>query len=190
MSTQDWDDDRTEMDIPPEQPIGSMPVTFDVPIPTVEQVAGEIARQVMQSESYQSRNGLRDMAAELLRDLISRIVDDKATSIIEELLTKPLQPTDGFGNPVGEPVSLQAVLAQHIAQWASTPVDRHGKPTKNDNYNQTAPRIDWTLGAIVNDRLKKDIDAEVAKIVGTLKTAATNNIAKQIAEKVSGMVLK
>lgn len=184
------DDEREMMDIPPEQPLGKVPVTFDVPMPTVEQVAGEIARQIISLEVYTSRNALIKQAQDLIGNLISEIVTAKATPIIEELLAKPLQPTDGFGNPVGEPASLQFVLAQHITQWATTTVDSNGNPAKRDAYNRASPRIDWALGAIVNGPLKKQIDAEVSRISGVLKEAATNNIAKQIAEKISGMVLK
>lgn len=190
MNYEPDEDDREMMDVSPAQPLGKLPVTFDVPIPTVEQVAGEIARQIMQGEGFRNRNVLRDKAWEVLDHLIDKIVTEKATPIIEELLAKPLQPTDGFGNPIGEPTSLQSVLAHHITQWASTPVDSQGQPSKRDSYNKPSPRIDWALGAIVNGELKRQVDAEVSKITATLKAAATNNIAKQIAEKISGMVLK
>src|SRR5690606_17583583 len=124
-------------------------------------------------------------------NLIGEIVSEKAHGIIEELLSKPMQPTDGFGNPIGQPTNLQGVLAQHVANWASTTVDREGRVVKNDGYFQSgSPRIEWALGQIVNGELKKQVEAEVKRITGVLREAATNNIAKQIGEQVSKLVLK
>ena len=183
--------DESEIaDVPASEPLGSLPVTFEVPIPRAEQVTGEIAREILKNHS--DRRSLLSAAEKILHDQIEKMLAEKATPIIEELLAKPIQPTDGYGNPIGEPTTLESVLVKHIEQWATTIVDREGKPVKaaKDPYHNGSQRLSWALGAIVNGQLKKQIDAEVARIAGILKEAATSNIAKQIAEKISGMVLK
>lgn len=186
------EDEREMTEIEPSEPLGKARVAFDVPMPTVEQVTGEIARQILQSGPYGQRNEIMRAAADKIDALMERIVAEKATPIIEMLLDNPLQPTDAFGNPTGEKTSLNALLAQRVSSWANDLVDRDGKPKMRDGYNNSsvAPRIDWALGQIVNGELKKLVDAEVTKIVGTLKAAATQNIAKQIAEKISSLVIK
>jgi hypothetical protein len=185
-----YTDDREMMDIPPTEPLGTAPITFFVPIPTMEQVAGEIARQLIAAESYNNKTTIRNKIYTTIEQLISDNISSRATAIINELLDKPLQPTDGFGNPKGEPMSLQEVLAKHIEQWATTTVNRDGLPTKKDGYTHVVTRIDLMLGSIVNAEMKKQMDSEIKNLVATLKDSATKNIAKQIADKLAGMVFK
>jgi|SRR5579859_2149680 len=187
-----YEDDREMTEIEPSEPLGKARVTFDVPMPTIEQVTGEIARQLLASGNYRERSDIMKAVADKIDDLIGQIVTEKATKVIEGLLENPLQPTDAFGNPVGEKTSLNALLAARVSSWASDIVDRDGKPKMRDGYNSTsvASRIDWALGQIVSGEMKKLVDVEVTKIVGTLKAAATQNIAKQIAEKISSLVIK
>lgn len=41
------EDDREMIDVPPYEPVGRATINFDVRIPTIEQVTGEIARQII-----------------------------------------------------------------------------------------------------------------------------------------------
>lgn len=185
-------DDREIFDIPPDEPAGHVPVKFSLPIPAAEQIVGEVARQLIQSQGYQTKNDIMKAVRISVVETIDRMVGELVGPIIADLLAKPMQPTDGFGNPIGEPTSLAGFLAAEVKHWATEIVDSSGKPTKPDSYNRTstAPRINWELGKIVHGELKKEVDAEVAKIIATLKGSATQSIAKQIADKVAGMVLK
>jgi hypothetical protein len=117
---------------------------------------------------------------------------DRVSEAIDAVLAKPMQPTDGFGTPVGEPTTLQGMIVHQVATWSTQLVDSEGRVGKNDNYGSPKfhPRIDWALGKIVHGDLKKQVDAEVVKIVGTLRESATALIAKQVAEKISGLVIK
>lgn len=186
------EDDREIFDVPPSEPAGHAPVKFNVPIPTVEQIIGEVARQLIQLEGYRTKTDIFKAAQAAIIDKINETVAEKVGQVIEEILTKPMQPTDGFGNPIGEPTSLQGFIAAKVKHWSAELVDREGRPTKHDHYNSNsvAPRINWELGKIVNGELKKQVDAEVSKIVATLRDSATQIIAKQIADKVAGLVLK
>lgn len=188
----DLDDERELDEIPPGEPAGKARVTFDVPMPTIEQVTGEIARQLIASQGYQSKAAIFAAVQTSLEETINTIVTAKATAVIEELLAKPMQPTDAFGNPAGEPTSLQGFLAHRVSVWATEAVDHQGCVGKPDHYSRDryAPRINYLLGQIAGGELRKQVDAEVAKIVSKLKADATAVIAKQIADKISGAVFK
>src|SRR5690606_34916018 len=133
----DESDDRESDEAPPDEPMGSLPVSFNVPVPTIERIIGQIARQILRENYGKDRRAIEEHARKALDNLIGEIVSEKAHGIIEELLSKPMQPTDGFGNPIGQPTNLQGVLAQHVANWASTTVDREGRVVKNDGYFQS-----------------------------------------------------
>ena len=166
-----------------------MQITIDVPVPTIDNVAGQAARQVIASLGYRS-NEIVAFARERMGSLINDVIEAKAKPIIEEMLRKPLQPTDGFGVPIGEPVSLETLLAMRIDAWAGEPVDVHGNPKKKDAYNSTAPRFSYVLNKIIDDKLKRAVDDEVKKIAAQLKEEGTAVIARRIAEKISGLVIK
>lgn len=190
---EDYEDERDITEIGLDEPMGSARVTFDVPMPTVEQVTGEIARQLIASfGDYKARADLMAIAKQKLDDAITAKIADQVEPVLDQLLSQPLQPTDGFGNPVGEPTSLQGLIAHHVTQWASTPVNSDGVPMRKDPYSSKAnsPRIDWALGQLVNGEMKKAIQVEVDKLKTQLKANATAHIAKQIADQVANMVLK
>lgn len=188
----DDDDDRQEADTPPDEPAGLKRVEFNVPIPTSEQISGEIARQILAANYGRSSQDLVAHARKALDELISNTVAGKAASVIETMLAQPMRPTDAFGNPIGEPTTLRGALARRVTDWCNDVVDSEGKPTKGDGYNSSriAPRINWLLGRIVHGELQKLVDAEVKRIIEQLKASATQKIAVQIAEQVSKLVLK
>jgi hypothetical protein len=192
MQYPEEDEPAEMMDVPPSRPLGQIPVTFDVPIPTMEQVAGEMARQLIEASGYRGVRALENMISEKLSAMIENIVTEKARPILEELLTKSFQPTDAFGNPTGATKTLHSMLGESITAWGAELVDNEGRPGKPDHYSRDRykPRVDWALKQIVSHELTTAVNAEVTKIVGALKGQATAAIAKQIAEKISGMVIK
>lgn len=188
---QDYEQPMPEMqEIPPGSPQGSFPVNFNLPIPTSEQIAGEVARQI--TRPYDSRGFLEKIASGALQDRIAEIIHERVTPLINEILDRPMQPTDGFGNPVGEPTTLQGFVAARVNAWANDLVDREGRIAKPERYgaSNVQPRITWELAELVNSGLKKAVDVEVKNIVSQLKADATKVIAVQIAEKISGLVIK
>jgi len=186
-----YEEDRELEDIPVDEPTTSVPVTFNLPMPRVEQVTAEIARQFVAGAGYSARSDYHQHVLEKIDDLIATKLSVRLDAVINEILAKPMQPRDPFGNPVGEPRTLEGFIAHYVTNYANELVDRDGKTKTKDSYGtQYAPRIDWALGKIVHGELKKQIDDEVSKIVSTLRAGATNLIAKQIAERINGLVLK
>lgn len=188
----DEPDERELSEIPTGEPMGTVPVTITIPIPHVEQIVGEMARQLISQHSIDRRRQIEKAAMATLESTIDRMIRERAEPVIAEMLAKPLQPTDNYGNPTGEPTSLQALLAQRVTEWSSDIVDGEGKPFKKEAYSSKtgATRMAWMLGAVVHGELKKAVDTEVAKIVAQLKGDATTLIARQVAEKIAGTVLK
>src|SRR5579859_7234000 len=127
-------DDREMMDIEPSNPLGSFPVTFSVPIPSIEQVAGEIASQVLQSQGYPDRQSLEIRTSDAIDKIISNELSERAGEVISEALGQPLQPTDGFGHPIGDKTTLHQIFVRRIEDWCSDTVDHEGRPKRYDGY--------------------------------------------------------
>jgi len=185
------EDEREIDEIEPAEPMGHATVTFNVPMPTIEQVTGAIARQLVASSGYDKRAEYSALVRTKIDDLIDQMIEEKARPVLADLLSKALQPTDGFGKPVGSPISLESLIAENITIWASQKVDPYGAPIKEIGWSDKGkPRIEFMLGQIVQNDLAAAVGAETKRISEQLKGAATAAIAKQIAERVAGMVLK
>lgn len=173
-----------------ERPGAVTKVEVEVPTPTLEQVAMHMARQVLNGERYSSeRPSLRALAESKLDELIASKIEARATAIVEDLLTKPIQCTDTFGQPTGEPVSLHAIMAKEIDSWCTVSVDSSGREDRN-SYGTRTTRLEWLVKQVTSTELQSAVTKEVDRIKAELKAAATGAIAKQIAERVAGMVLK
>ena len=74
MSEYDHEDNREMDEIPPSEPVGSLKVEFGIPVPTVEQIAGQVARQVIAVGKYGAvkESALHQLAEERLADAITR----------------------------------------------------------------------------------------------------------------------
>lgn len=185
------DDEHDLVDIPPDEPQGHYAVKVNVPVPTIEQVTAEIARQIIATQPYGTSREILTAARAKLDETIGEAIKTRALPVIEELMSKPLQPTDAFGNPVGEPTSLQGLIAQRVTAWCTDPVDSSGALCKQSVYgNKPITRMAWMLSQIIGSELRGAIDAEVKRMTAELKGSAAQAIAHQIAEKITGMVLK
>ena len=161
-----------------------------ITVPSQEIVAREIARQIIESRNYSDRSKMDLMVCERFAELLDQKIEAVATPIILEAMTRPMQPTDQWGNPVGEPTTLAGVISKRIGDWVSDNVDREGKPAKLNHYNSSdvRPRGEYLIRNIVNNELKVAVDKEVSKIVAGLKAKATSGIAASVAEKISSLI--
>lgn len=181
------------MDAPPSAPAGSAPVTFEIPIPTIEQVAGEIARQIIASHiGYDKQRLVQNLLDEAMVKAVNSAIEKKIAPLIDQLLEKPMRPTDTFGNPVGEPTSLSAFITQRVQGWADDMVDKDGKSGKSDHYNREryVPRINWLVADVVNRELKSAIDTQVQTIIREIKARGEKQIASQVAERISSLIIR
>lgn len=165
-------------------------VKINIPIPSEDIVADYIARDVLYN--YQSAEKLRKIAEKSITNSVDRLVTEKVGPILEYILSQPIQPTDNFGNAVGDPTTLQGVLSARVNAWCNDIVDSEGNPARKSDYpsKREVSRIAWMLGKIVHGELKKETDREVNRIIGDLKAQSTEFVAKLVAEKITGLVIK
>lgn len=183
-------DDRDFDEVAPASGQQAFDASFRVKLPSQEQLVSEVSRQIIDNARYSLNKDFGDLVKEGIRRNVDEQISKLAEAAIGEILAKPMQPTDAFGNKVGEPTTLQGFICARVAAWAQEITDSNGNPTKKDAYNSAAPRIDWLLGKMVHGELKNAVDLEARKIIGTLKAGATNVIAKQIADRISGLIIK
>lgn len=160
---------------------------IEVPVPSADDIAEHAARALLRGR-YSDTADIKARAEKYLNAMIEKIVEEKARPMIEGLLAEPLQPTDGFGNPVGEKTTLHGLLAHHVTQWATVPVKADGRASKGSAYEKVAPRIDWMVGQIVSRDMKSAVDSEVKRLSDRMKGDAAKIIAQQIAGKIAATI--
>ena len=161
-----------------------------ISVPSQEIVAREIARQIIEARFYSDRSKIDALVRDRFDELLNQQIDAIANPIISAALTKPMQPTDQWGNPIGEPTTLAGVISKRVGDWVNDHVDREGKPSKLTHYNSgdVRSRGEYLIRNIINSELKVAVDKEVSKIVSDLKSKATSGIAASVAEKISSLI--
>lgn len=154
--------------------------------PSTEEIANTMAHMLLRD--YTSAGALRRAAEEAVRASVAAVVEARITPILNDLLEKPLQPTDGFGNPIGQPTSLQEIIRSEALQFLTTTVDRDGRAHKGNSYDKNATRLEYTVGQVIRAMFKDGVATEVKSLVeqikaGTLK-AISADVAKAIADRV------
>jgi hypothetical protein len=193
----EMEDERELDETPPSEPAGSIKVAFDVPVPRVEQIAGQIARQIIEGHNYSRQkisSELWQAVERSLHEQIDAIVATKVGPIIEAILSKPLQPTDGFGNPLGEPTTLTEVVAKRLEGWAQDPVDDRGQvvSARSDSWNrqQAKPRIEALIKSVIDRHMAEHLSRHVEQLRTQLKAGAEKTIAEAIARRLAGFLDK
>lgn len=159
--------------------------TVKVRPPTREDIADALARAMLYD--YKESAALRAAVGDRVALLVREAVDDAAKAAIAEAMGAARQPTDEFGQPVGEPVTLAGMIAAQVKAWQEETVDTYdGKPKKADPYSngRVVTRKEYLLrqvGASEFEKLAKEEVAKVrteakAKIDATIKAAVASAI--------------
>lgn len=182
------DDDDGEYDatLPPAMP-DDIRVEVSIRPPTTAQVSHALAQRVL--DAYGSAAKIAEAAEETIRATIESKVADQINGVISDLLLKPLQPTDGFGSPVGEPVTLASLIQHEAKQYLTANVDYHGKLTKRGGFGDRGKtRLDFIVSEALREQFKTSIDAEVRKMVEQVKAATLASISADVAKAIAARV--
>jgi len=161
--------------------------TVEVRPPSSEDICDALARRM--AADYGSA-AIKAEVAERFSELVREMVDDVARAEIQSAMQTPRQRTDEFGNPVGEPLSFQQMIAAQVAAWQAETVDRHdGKPKKSDSYNRShiIPRSEYLVRQVGVHEFEKLAKEEVAKVRAEAKQLVENTVKSAVAASLAAM---
>lgn len=114
---------------------------------------------------YQSiRKNVEDRIAEL----VAEKVDARITAALEE----PRQPTDGYGQPKGEPTTLNEIILQRV--------DAHLREMTGDNFRNQARMT--RLERLASEAIDRKWDAEVRASIEEASMQVRQKVAARAAE--------
>jgi hypothetical protein len=123
------------------------------------------------------KEGLERELRNELRSAYREAIDAQLPGLIAEALSEPLQLTDEFGGPKGQPTSLRELIHAIAKAELSNPADRynHGRGTVLQEFLKTE----------VERQLRADLAAAVseakAEVLAAVRDVAADELSKRIA---------
>lgn len=90
-----------------------------------------------------------------------RIIDERATAIIDEALTTPFAKTNEYGEEKGGNTTLREMIVERSKNWFQQRVTERGHP--DDRCGKTT-RIDYLVSKAVNEVFDKAITTKLAEV--------------------------
>ena len=155
--------------------------------PTQEEIADALARRMM--HDYTSSTALTNAVADRFYALVRETVDAAAMEAITDAMQAPRQRTDEFGNPVGEAVSFQQMIAAQVKAWQEETVSTYdGKPKKKDAYNSdVVTRSEYLVRMVGASEFAKMAKTEVALVKAQASKLVTDTIKKTVADSLQAL---
>ena len=116
-------------------------------------------------------------------DAINSAVADKISSAICEMMARPIQKTDSYGNPVGEPATFDGMIGEAVEKAMETTVDLYGKPKPGkSNGMHDLTLFQYSLQRVALKGLTEAVTTEAKKVNTEAKEAVSKELAKAIAK--------
>lgn len=145
------------------------------PIMLRDLVVEEIARQMI--DRHQSEWQI----AQRIIELRDQMIAERLAPILDEVMARPIQPTDRFGHPTGEPTTMHALVAEAGREWLATKVDSQGRPDNGYGAKSRAELLmAKAVGTHVEGQLRALLDEEGKRMKASLQAAAAAHLAKKL----------
>lgn len=136
-------------------------------------IADRIAGQLLADDSYKS---LRQRVVEERADEITKQARKHVEEILAEAIATPVQRTNGYGSPVGGPVTVTELIVAEAREVLS----------KRSDYGRGQTYVDKVVAEMVDKAMKKElaetIADEKAKVVAAVRAKAADLIATAVKE--------
>lgn len=146
------------------------PVSFEDLV--IERAAQIVATRAIHDETTGYKT-LREKAREQIKETLAGRVEEA----IEAELTKPRQPTNGFGEPKGEPVTLAEQISAQVQKILST-------PTRANSYSneKAVTPVERVIHEATHQEIKKQVRAAVDGARDTVVARVTAEAASVLTE--------
>lgn len=129
---------------------------------TPETLADRVATLIAEKVYREIKNGEGFYRHDEINSAIDKALDDRVAAVLERAVT----PTDGFGNPKGEPTTLAEMIDKRMENWL-----REVKSTDSMSRNRKT-----NLQAIIDDRVSTALTKDIGKAIEEAKAEAVVQI--------------
>ena len=130
-------------------------------------VAAQIVDRLVQDRDrwYELSRTVADIKRDVIREAV--------LPMIEKAIAEPIQKTSGYGDPIGEPVTLREVIVDEARKVLNKPADQ---------YSRSGQTV---LGKVVAEEVHKAFAAEIKDAVQQARQKVAGEIGQQVAAAVT-----
>lgn len=143
-----------------------------------------IMDRVVSHLTDQLQRNIEKQVHDRMRKVIDDVLQAKAESTVAEYLTRPMQKTNHYGEPVGAPITMTEMIAVKFDDHMKECVDTRGNKQDVYSSNKGDKRLDWIIKQICSDKLESVVSAAVKEARQKGEDAMKNAIAELIAKHV------
>jgi hypothetical protein len=131
-----------------------------------EEIAGRVVKDVERWTWLRTK--VEEIRAQMIREALAPLV--------EAAVKAPLQRTSGYGEPIGEPVTMTTVIVEEVRKYLKEPADSYRRE------NGTV------LQKLIRDEVRAAFETEVKKTVAEARAAVAKEIGDQFGAQVAAGV--
>lgn len=140
-----------------------------------QRMADTIARMAAGAIVQACGEDVRTAVREQVREQIAA----KVASIIDETLAAGVQQRDRYGDAVGEPTTMKALIGKASEDYLAVKVDKRGEP---NNYNNEGTRLDYIVKKNVEEVIDYKMQNEIKKACELAVQAAQAKVGEAVAK--------
>jgi len=133
-------------------------------------IASIAARQIVD----QSRGDIR----KTVQDEVRATIQSSVGAIIDRVVNEPIQQHNTYGEKVGEPTTLKALIGKAAEGYLGAKVDARGET----GYNANQSRLDFIVKKNVEATIDYTMQKEIKKAVEAAVAAAQLKVAEAVAK--------
>lgn len=160
-----------------KEPENEKVVTVDVAIHWSDSI---IEKQVTEAIVKQIYGAITDK----VQEAVFNRLDDVVNAIILETMEKTVQPTDGWGEPIGKKTNIKELLMNDTATWLAAMVDQYGHDSGSRSYSKRQTRAQHLFKEATKESLPERVKAVIAENIGDIDMMIENEVKAQLREKV------
>lgn len=176
-----------------EEPWDKESMEFKVQIQNIQEdvFVSAIARDLAGRVSKKMLKKIEDHVEETILSALTARVDQVVNDLVSKGMNSPMQPSDQFSNPKGDPITLTEFIAEKASVYLDEKVNSDGSRSSGGYNDRSKPRIEWVMANVIDAEFKKDVESGVrdikSEIRNQMKSAAAEWLAKFQAQTVSGI---
>jgi len=151
------------------------------PVDLHRDLAFQVARILAPQLEKEMRSVVRDVVAEVARDRVAVVID--------EVFAAGFRKTNGYGEPIGEPVTLRQMVIGEVEGQLARKVTANGNSARG--YDSGAMSYaEYVAANAAKEALRGELGAAVTAAVDEVKGRVTGLVAEELGAKIAKAVTR
>jgi hypothetical protein len=160
----------------PQEPENNKTVNVDIVVSWSNRAIEERATEAIVKQ-------IHDAIADKVQQAVFNQLDDVVNTTILETMERNVQPTDGWGEPIGKKTSIKELLMSDTETWLNAQVDQYGHAAGLRSYSKRQTRAQHLFKEATKDTLPKRVKTVIAENIGDIDALIESEVKRQLRAK-------